>query len=161
MEQPELFTTSLRSMSSQSGCMHLFEKTNLDNSNIVCSSWKAALRLERPKPDFGLYADFVWRPRSRNEFIDWPDFNAPKYPRLAYSQICSAYSLGKSVCVEIGCIGGHGRTGTILACMSILDKGFNPDDAINFTRDTYCSQAIETSSQERFVELFWEMHYEL
>lgn len=162
MEQPDLFTSSLRSMSSQSGCYHLFEKTSLQNGSVFCTAWRCARKREdRRAPDFGLYADYSWRPNSRNEFIDWPDFGIPANPKLAYHQIKSAYSLSKKINVEIGCIGAHGRTGTILACMSIIDMDLNPNHAIEFVRDTYCNCAIETSKQENFVEYFWDLTNEL
>lgn len=156
MEQPDLFTSSLRNIASQSGCCHLFDKTSLQNGNVFCTAWRIARKREdRPSPGFGLYADYSWRPNSRNEFIDWPDFDIPANPKIACKQIASAYSLSKKIDVEIGCIGAHGRTGTILACMSIIDMHLTPNDAISFVRDTYCHSAIETSRQENFVEYFW------
>ena len=157
MEQPALFSTQHKIRS----CNHLFEKTDL-SANVFCSSWRAASKAEdRPIPKFGLYADPVWKTKSRNEFINWPDFNAPSHPKLAFYQIASAYQLALKANVEIGCIGGHGRTGTILACMAILDKDLDPDQAIDFTRSTYCNLAIETSSQESYIDLFWRMRHEL
>ena len=143
-------------------CNHVFEKTQLLNSNIFCSSWKAVSRIkERNVPGFGLYADQIWRPVSRNEFINWPDFSDPAFPKLASQQIISAYNLGSKLNVEIGCIGGHGRTGTMLACMAVLDQGFNPIDAISFARETYCHHAVEAELQEKYVEFFWRYTNEL
>jgi protein tyrosine phosphatase len=137
-------------------CNHLYQPAGLVNARVFCSSWRLASRFERPIPDFALYADSVWVTKSRNEFINWPDFGAPKFPTLAIAQISSAYSLAETYEVEIGCIGGHGRTGTILACMAILDQGLNPQEAIDFTRINYCHHAIETDSQEAYVKFFWE-----
>ena len=51
--------------------------------------------------------------------------------------------------VEIGYIGGHGRTGTALACLAIL--GGHSDDAVLWVRSAYCAQAVETAEQEAFV----------
>jgi len=162
MEQPDLFSTSLRSLSEKSGCNHLMEPTKIEQSNIFCSAWKSAIRYEsKLRPDFGLYADYHWKTNSRNEFIDWPDFGIPTYPNLAFKQIVGAFELGKQMNVEIGCIGGHGRTGTILSCMFIMDRSCSASEAIYLARTTYCPVAVETSRQEQFVELFGEMFYEL
>jgi hypothetical protein len=55
--------------------------------------------------------------------------------------------------VEIGCLGAHGRTGTALACLAIID-GHAPDSAVEWARTDYCEQAIETPEQEGFVRAF-------
>ena len=55
--------------------------------------------------------------------------------------------------VEIGCYGAQGRTGTALACLAVL-CGHPPDDAVRWTRETYCVRAVETPDQEAFVRTF-------
>jgi hypothetical protein len=55
--------------------------------------------------------------------------------------------------VEIGCIGGHGRTGTMLACMLVLN-GMKPAAAIKFVHKKYCTEAIESDLQEWYIEWF-------
>ncbi len=52
--------------------------------------------------------------------------------------------------VEIGCYGGHGRTGTALACLAVL-CGQAPDEAVSWVRGTYCERAVETDEQEAFA----------
>ena len=52
--------------------------------------------------------------------------------------------------VELGCLGGHGRTGTALACLAVL-AGTSPPAAVAWVRSAYCSQAVETPDQEAFV----------
>jgi protein-tyrosine phosphatase len=52
--------------------------------------------------------------------------------------------------VEIGCLGGHGRTGTALACLAIR-TGHPAGDAVDWVRTVYCSSAVETPEQEAFV----------
>lgn len=140
--------------SSRRKCEHLYQPARLDNANIFCSAWKLASKYERPTPDFALYADPIWVTKSRNEFINWPDFGVPRFENLAYEQILSAYTIAKKFNVEIGCIGGHGRTGTMLACMAVIDQNLNTVQAIDFVRSTYCDHAIETHSQEMFVDFF-------
>lgn len=50
--------------------------------------------------------------------------------------------------VHVGCIGGHGRTGMVLAALSHL-YGF--DKPITYVRSNYCSRAIETKEQIEFL----------
>ena len=53
--------------------------------------------------------------------------------------------------VEIACGGGHGRTGTALAVLAVIDR-VSPKDAVAFVRANYHSHAVETPWQRRFVE---------
>lgn len=52
--------------------------------------------------------------------------------------------------VEVGCIGGHGRTGTALAILAIL-TGHPAADAVAWVRANYCPKAVETVDQEAFI----------
>ena len=52
--------------------------------------------------------------------------------------------------VELGCLGGHGRTGTALACLAVL-SGVPAPDATAWVRSAYCNEAVETPEQEAFV----------
>jgi len=51
--------------------------------------------------------------------------------------------------VHAGCIGGHGRTGTFLA--AIVAELDGEADPIAYVRTHYCSRAIETTEQVRFL----------
>ena len=55
--------------------------------------------------------------------------------------------------VEIGCLGGHGRTGTLMALV-MVQLGCKPDKAIKTIRTDYCDKAIETKQQERLIKAF-------
>ena len=55
--------------------------------------------------------------------------------------------LGKKV--HIGCIGGHGRTGTVLAALVAIME--NRTDAISFVRKHYCTKAVESEKQIEFL----------
>ena len=52
--------------------------------------------------------------------------------------------------VHIGCIGGHGRTGTVLAA---LVSRMLPDvkDAIGYVREKYCVKAVESAEQVKWL----------
>jgi hypothetical protein len=105
---------------------------------------------ERP-PDYGLYLDQQWQPPWDCDYLVWPDFGVPDDvgPVLvALRAVQERVRAGQHV--EIGCIGGHGRTGTALACLAVLG-GEPPQAAVAWVRANYCSQAVETPEQAAFV----------
>lgn len=50
--------------------------------------------------------------------------------------------------VHVGCIGGHGRTGTFLAA---LVADFGETDAITYVRQHYCQKVVESTEQVNFL----------
>ena len=113
-------------------------------------------REDREDRDFGLYMDPAWSPTWEAEMIDWKDFGLPTDPDRAISQIVEAYRrAAEGERVEIGCIGGLGRTGTVLACMAVL-AGVAADKAVAWVRAQYDARAVETAEQERWVLAFAE-----
>lgn len=118
----------------------------------------------RDTPDFGLYLDDGWRPDGMAIMLPWRDYGLPNvsYGFARYA-IEEAWSWAKAeAIVEVGCIGGHGRTGTVLACMAVLSEPeFTPEEAIAFVRTAYCHHAVETRDQEWFVAYFHAMKNDL
>jgi hypothetical protein len=103
---------------------------------------------------FGLYMDQWWRPTWPSEMIGWPDRGVPARPEQAVGQIERAFArASRGELVEIGCFGGLGRTGTVLACMAVL-AGVAPADAVGWVRRNYDARAVETPAQERWVLWF-------
>lgn len=105
-------------------------------------------------PAFGLYLDERWDPPWPHEHIDWPDFGIPPDAdglRAALLSLLDRARTGEVV--EIGCWGGHGRTGTALACLAVL-TGTPAADAVAWVRANYCERAVETDEQRGFVEAF-------
>jgi hypothetical protein len=107
-----------------------------------------------PDRDFGLYMDSRWSPTWPANIIDWPDFGVPAKSHEAAHQIQSAFD---RACggerLEIGCLGGTGRTGTVLACLAIL-AGVAGDEAVDWVRRNYNPRAVETRDQEQWVLWF-------
>jgi hypothetical protein len=87
--------------------------------------------------------------------IKWPDRGVPAltfafWPAL-YDSLPDAEGKNKTM---VACIGGHGRTGTALACLYLAhQKGkATAKQAISFIREHHCSKAIESIDQEDYIE---------
>ena len=86
-----------------------------------------------------------------HDLLDWPDFSVPGDPAPVVAALESLLQRARAgERVEIGCDGGHGRTGTALACLAVL-CGHAPDDAVGWVRATSCERAVETDEQEAFA----------
>jgi hypothetical protein len=102
-------------------------------------------------PDFGLYLDPRWDPPWPHDHLDWPDFGVPGDRAPVVSALSSLRERARGgERVELGCLGGHGRTGTALACVAIL-CGLPRDDGVGWVRANYCTDAVESGPQEAFV----------
>jgi hypothetical protein len=111
-------------------------------------------RADAADRDFGLYMDPRWAPTWPAELIEWEDFGLPADPRAAAAQIRAAFDRARAgERVEVGCAGGLGRTGTVLACMATL-AGVPPSQAVAWVRANYRPAAVETAEQEAFVRAF-------
>lgn len=56
--------------------------------------------------------------------------------------------------VHVGCIGGHGRTGLVLAAV-VACEGIT-DDPIAWVREHYCKKAVESREQEGFLAVNYD-----
>ncbi|MDQ3988024.1 MAG: phosphatase, partial [Actinomycetota bacterium] len=78
----------------------------------------------------------------------------PRDEQLAAASIINAFERARSgQRVEVACGGGTGRTGTVIACMSIL-AGHPVHDAVSWTRQHYRRRAVETPGQRRWIAWF-------
>lgn len=110
---------------------------------------------EGPRPQFALYLlgkeppvtawDAVW--------VRWPDFRLPADRPAFAAALREAWTRAETERVEIACHGGHGRTGTALACLAVLD-GVPAAEAVAFVRAGYSPKAVETPWQRRFASRF-------
>lgn len=123
-----------------------------DGTRIRASSLLA--RESESPPSFGLYLDPRWEPDWPAEHVDWPDFGLPRDRERAVEQIRGAFDRARGgEEVEVGCLGGLGRTGTVLACMATL-AGVEADQAVPWVRENYNPHAVETAEQEGWVRSF-------
>ncbi len=88
---------------------------------------------------------FPWDPRT--EFL-YPITDMGVPPDLASFEKLLDY-LAKEVMAQrkvfIGCIGGHGRTGLVLA--ALVQRMTGEEDAITFVRNHYCKKVVESEKQ--------------
>jgi protein-tyrosine phosphatase len=86
-------------------------------------------------------------------WVDWPDFGLPANPAALRENLIEALARSSIERVEVGCVGGRGRTGTALACLAVLD-GAPATDAVAYVRQHYSLDAVETLEQASFVADF-------
>ena len=107
---------------------------------------------EGPDPAFGVYL-LGRRPPAvdwESRWIRWPDFRLPANDAALRHVMAEAWQRAATERVEVACAGGHGRTGTALACLAILDGVPNPA-AVAYVREHYDPRAVETPGQRRYV----------
>lgn len=84
--------------------------------------------------------------------VPWPDFKLPKV-EPEFWEAAHQFSKDKGwtdVCVH--CMGGHGRTGTALASLIIVNAGKSALEAVDIVRQNYCDMAIETLEQCMYLQ---------
>ncbi len=124
-----------------------------DGTEVTAVSYDAHDPYGRERqPDFGLYLDRRWAPPWSHTHLDWPDFGLfPGDPQAVVDALENLVQRARGgERVEIGCLGGHGRTGTALAWMAVL-LGEPGGGAVSWVRSNYCPLAVETEAQEAFV----------
>jgi hypothetical protein len=126
-----------------------------DGTEVTAVSFDARNPYGRDQaPHFGLYLDPHWNPPWPHDHLEWPDFGVPSDSAPVVTVLRSLLERARGgECVELGCLGGHGRTGTALACLAIL-SGLPSNDAVTWVRESYCANAVESGKQEEFVLRF-------
>ncbi|HEX4724856.1 MAG TPA: protein-tyrosine phosphatase family protein [Pseudonocardiaceae bacterium] len=110
---------------------------------------------EGPPPTFALYLLGEPPPAVpwESKWLRWPDFRLPADREATVAALREAWARAESERVEVACAGGHGRTGTALACIAILD-GVPAGEAVAYVRAHYAERAVETPWQRRYVRRF-------
>jgi hypothetical protein len=117
--------------------------------------------------DADVYGGFDWSMHKKEGNYPWSnkvgpteflfeitDMQAPKNePEFAkmIEWLAEQVLAGKKV--HIGCIGGHGRTGTVMAALRKFMVG--DENATQHVRDHYCSKAVESQNQIDFLQQVW------
>lgn len=119
-------------------------------------------------PDLGVYLDPSWGvvqgvfvspgsffrknapPPWEAIIVHWPDMGVIWCWLLA-SLVRKITADASHKRVEVGCVGGHGRTGTLLAAIIMNVERLGPKAAIKEVRRRYCERAVETALQEQLL----------
>jgi protein-tyrosine phosphatase len=131
---------------------HLSPVVLPDGTQVTAASFDPVAPYSRDcDPDYGLYFDSRWQPPWDHDHIDWPDFGVPANTEDVVQALKTVLERARSgQDIEVGCLGGHGRTGTALACLAVL-TGLSALDAVAWVRSRYCAEAVETPEQEAFI----------
>lgn len=138
-------------------CRHYGAVVKLpDGTEIICSSQHDPKDRDDAYPDFGCYMASSWKPDWRSYWLNWNDYGLPNMSMAVVDQIVDDLlkMSREGYRVEIGCIGGHGRTGSLLALLALKAGIDDPEKAIEFVHTTYCEEAIESARQEWYIEAY-------
>uniref|UniRef100_A0A6M3XC56 Putative dual specificity phosphatase catalytic domain n=1 Tax=viral metagenome TaxID=1070528 RepID=A0A6M3XC56_9ZZZZ len=146
-------------------CNHYRNPVKVGEWTVLASGFFSRPNEERNTPGAGVYLDEDWaRPyggMTVSPGTEW-DRIIPWYPaiyatwqdgsvfpisniELMIEFVVKHLEAGDSV--EIGCQGGHGRTGTFIACLIANVEGLGAKDAIEAVRERHCKDCVETNSQ--------------
>lgn len=105
---------------------------------------------EAARPDWGLYADPCWEGWP-GAHLSWPDFGVPVDHEQVLSAVMAAVGRARQgQDVLVGCRGGIGRTGTLLAAVAIA-CGVPAESARGYVRSHYHPHAVETKEQHEWL----------
>lgn len=87
--------------------------------------------------------------KTKEIMMDWPDGSIPVIPYAFWKDLKNhlVNTKGKML---VFCLGGHGRTGTAIACLMVA-CGWSAGAAKAWIRRNYCKEAIETQVQEDYI----------
>ena len=95
----------------------------------------------------------AWTEIPQEVKIVWPDMRVPRLSALFWQTLAHSLTERAQACgmldVVVFCMGGHGRTGTALAILLGL---WGISEPWSYIWKHYCQQAIETKSQEDYVQ---------
>ncbi len=151
---PNWRSASSLPLSSSSSNRHVHDERVMfpNGASLVARSFGGVRSYVREQlPDFGWYFASEWSPPWPHEYVAWPDFGVPVDAHDFVERCGSVLTrIEAGETVEIGCLGGHGRTGTALAVLAAM-CGVAQAEAVAWVRANYCEQAVETVEQAQFV----------
>lgn len=79
--------------------------------------------------------------------VDWPDGGAPRIKRKDWRRLIRDLKQFDGD-VLIHCMGGHGRTGTLLTILGSIGEAIDTiHDPVLWLRETYCNKVVESYAQ--------------
>lgn len=108
-----------------------------------------------PDPELGVYLQARRPPpvRWESRWLCWPDWGLPVDRARARRVLRELWQRAAAERVEVACSGGRGRTGTVLACLAVLD-GVPRNEAVAYVRAHYSPRAVEVPWQRWYVSRF-------
>ena len=109
-------------------------------------------------PTLGIYLDEDWQGVETGypkHMVEWPDCGVIEMPLLKSVVGSMRKALAAGEIIDVACLLGHGRTGTLLACLLVDIEELLPDAAILELRRRYCSYAVEYDIQRDLVCRFY------
>lgn len=90
--------------------------------------------------------------QGEDTYLPIRDYSTPTDEAAVNGAVCLLiFNMIQGKDVYVGCMGGWGRTGLILA---ILAKAMGEKDPVGFVRDHYTEHAVETKEQQLYVAAF-------
>ena len=84
--------------------------------------------------------------------VPWPDYGVIPPNSFMDLVIMVGSLIDEGEVVEVGCVGGHGRTGTLLAAVLGVLENVDAGEAVAALRSRYCAKAVETEGQAGLLE---------
>jgi hypothetical protein len=97
-------------------------------------------------PTLGIYLDEGWEGVETaypKQMVEWPDCGVIEMPLLKSVVGSMRKALAAGEIIDVACLLGHGRTGTLLARLLVDIEELPPDAAISELLRRYCSYAVE------------------
>jgi len=142
----------------QERCYHTHPPLKLPNSKFVIYGGSCSSPIVK---DADIYIGLCHTMKQTERRFPWvkgeeiyfpiPDMSIPKDVENFKALITwTKKQIEAGAKVHVGCIGGHGRTGTFLASLVSL---YGEKDAIRYVRKHYCHKAVECKLQVEFLGL--------
>lgn len=116
---------------------------------IDCTGAPEAAKHELPA-EFRDMTNLLESPEVPTIYLDIRDYSIP-YIRDEFWPVLYGRLKTKPRSVGIGCMGGHGRSGTVAAILLGMDLNLTGEVAIATLRTVYCKEAVESKEQEAYV----------
>jgi protein-tyrosine phosphatase len=120
------------------------------NYDVVFNMSGYSIRQEHSIPIESLKKWETYNSDFSEMLMDWPDYGVVNLPVEFWQELVSYLKAGNRKML-VFCIGGHGRTGTALACLLVAGLNWKAKRAISWIRKNYCQSAIESMSQENYI----------
>lgn len=162
-------------------CRHWRQPVQVGRYTITCSGHFNNPQhgaLLPPYPDFGIYVMNGWADvlsqglwtngvylklvKEQRPYpallVDWKDMGGLSPRQMNILVTVARNKMKRGNRIDIGCGAGHGRTGTLLACLIGRVEHLDYRIAIIEARKRYCGHAVESMAQEQTVKEYLQKY---